>query len=47
MNRDLQRANSGNFAHMSASLRGGILYLIELITESWIEQVQALDNPAM
>jgi hypothetical protein len=37
MNRDLQRANSGNFAHLAANLRGGVQYLIELITENWVE----------
>lgn len=37
MNRDLQRATSGNFAHMAANLRGGIEYLIDLITENWVE----------
>ncbi len=48
MNRDLQRATSGNFPHMAANLRGGIQYLIELITENWVEaQPQSTDNPPM
>lgn len=37
MNKDLQRANSGNFSHLAANLRGGVEYLINLIEENWIE----------
>lgn len=38
MDRDLERANSGNFAHMAANLRGGIIYLIELVEEDLINK---------
>lgn len=40
MNRDLERANSGNFAHMSANIRGGVSYLIEIITDDLIDKPQ-------
>jgi CMP-2-keto-3-deoxyoctulosonic acid synthetase len=38
MTRDLQRANSGNFAHMSANLRGGVEYIMELVSDELINK---------
>jgi hypothetical protein len=40
MNSDLQRANSGNFSHMAANLRGGLIYLIELVTDDLVDKPQ-------
>ena len=40
MNSDLQRANSGNFSHMAANLRGGLLYLIELVSDDLVDKPQ-------
>ena len=37
MGRDLQRANSGNFAHMAANLRGGVNYLIEIVNDNLMD----------